>query len=90
MDKSFPVIQNAASGFLWGDYEGLTATADTFYGVFTGQSIGRTTLQLDPIFFRESALPADSGCCPCPKRCFSSRRQRCGPVLGGWRRRLWR
>jgi len=48
-------IGNATSGFLWGDYEGLTAAGNTFYGVFTGQSIGRTTLQLDPIFFRRTA-----------------------------------
>src|SRR5581483_4303061 len=48
-------IATAASGFLWGDYEGLTAVGNTFYGVFTGQSIGRTTLQLDPIFFRRNA-----------------------------------
>jgi len=48
-------IANAASGFLWGDYEGLTAQGNTFYGVFTGQSIGRTTLQLDPIFFTAPA-----------------------------------
>jgi hypothetical protein len=45
-------ILNAASGFLWGDYEGLTAAGNTFYGVFTGQSINRTRIQLDPIFFR--------------------------------------
>jgi hypothetical protein len=48
-------IANAASGFLWGDYEGLTAQGNTFYGVFTGQSIGRSTLQLDPIFFTAPA-----------------------------------
>lgn len=47
---------NAASGFLWGDYEGLTAEGNTFYGVFTGQSTGRTTVQLDPVFFRTSAF----------------------------------
>jgi hypothetical protein len=45
-------LTNAASGFLWGDYEGLTALGNTFYGVFTGQSIGRTVMQLDPIFFK--------------------------------------
>jgi hypothetical protein len=45
-------IFNAASGFLWGDYEGLTAAGSSFYGVFTGQSIGRGRLQLDPIFFK--------------------------------------
>jgi hypothetical protein len=43
-------IQNAVDGFLWGDYEGLTANADTFYGVFTGESINRSVRQLDPIF----------------------------------------
>lgn len=48
--KNYP-----ASGFLWGDYEGLTAIGQTFYGVFTGQSNGRATSQLDPIFFKESA-----------------------------------
>lgn len=50
-------LANASSGFLWGDYEGLTAVGNTFYGVFTGASIGRTTPQLDPIFFKETALP---------------------------------
>ncbi|MGA2687913.1 MAG: sialidase family protein, partial [Candidatus Korobacteraceae bacterium] len=40
------------SGFMWGDYEGLVACQDTFFGVFTGASIGRTHGQLDPIFFR--------------------------------------
>ena len=48
-------IGNASSGFLWGDYEGVTAVGNTFYGVFTGASIGRTTSQLDPIFFQETA-----------------------------------
>lgn len=48
-------IANASSGFLWGDYEGITAHGNKFYGVFTGQSIGRTTLQLDPIFFTAPA-----------------------------------
>lgn len=51
-------LTNAQSGFLWGDYEGLTALGNTFYGVFTGASIGRATAQLDPIFFAESALLA--------------------------------
>jgi hypothetical protein len=50
-------LGNAASGFLWGDYNGLTAHHNTFYGVFTGQSIGRTQAQLDPIFFKEKAAP---------------------------------
>ena len=49
-------ITNANSGFLWGDYEGLTAHGFQFYGVFTGESTGRTTLQLDPIFFSRTAL----------------------------------
>jgi len=47
-------------GFLWGDYEGLTASGKNFYGVFTGQSIGRATIQQDPIFFNESGVPAAS------------------------------
>jgi hypothetical protein len=42
-------------GLLWGDYEGLTAVGNTFYGVFTGASIGRTQAQPDPIFFTEAA-----------------------------------
>ena len=50
-------LANAADGFLWGDYEGVTAAGNTFFGVFTGASIGRTTPQLDPIFFSASALP---------------------------------
>jgi hypothetical protein len=48
-------LPNASSGFLWGDYEGVTAVGCTFYGVFTGASIARTTSQLDPIFFKETA-----------------------------------
>ena len=48
-------LTNAASGFLWGDYEGLTAFGNTFYGVFTGRSMGRTVPQLDPIFFKIGA-----------------------------------
>jgi len=57
-------ISNASSGFLWGDYEGLTAAGNQFFGVFTGQSISRTTKQLDPIFFTEtSAKPT----CPAGK-----------------------
>src|SRR5262249_24817672 len=43
--------------FLWGDYEDLTANGNTFFGVFTGQSIGRTTAQLDPIFFKVAIAP---------------------------------
>ena len=48
-------LSNAFSGFLWGDYEGLTAAKNTFYGIFTGESSGRTVLQLDPIFFRQKS-----------------------------------
>lgn len=49
-------LANANNGFIWGDYEGLTAFGNTFYGAFTGQSLSgaRTTLQLDPIFFTET------------------------------------
>jgi len=47
---------NAQNGFIWGDYEGLTAYGDTFYGVFTGQSINRIPPQLDPIFFRGTGV----------------------------------
>jgi hypothetical protein len=48
-------LSNAASGFLWGDYEGLTAAKNTFYGVYTGESSGRAMAQLDPIFFRQKS-----------------------------------
>lgn len=48
-------LANAYDGWLWGDYEGLTAAKNTFYGVFTGESSGRTTPQLDPIFFRQKS-----------------------------------
>jgi hypothetical protein len=58
-------LANAASGFLWGDYEGLTAIGNTFYGVFTGQSTGRATSQLDPIFFKESAQTNQPPNCSC-------------------------
>ena len=51
-------LANAASGFLWGDYEGLTAVRNTFFGVYTGESTGRTTPQLDPVFFRQKRCPA--------------------------------
>ena len=50
-------LANAADGFLWGDYEGLTALNNTFYGVFTGESSGRNTPQLDPVFFRQKICP---------------------------------
>jgi hypothetical protein len=41
---------------LWGDYEGLVARGPIFFGVFTGSSIGRRRSQLDPIFFKATAL----------------------------------
>src|SRR5262249_34793994 len=50
-------IPNAPDGFLCGDYQGLTAVGNVFYGVFTGQSIGRTVVQFDPIFFTQTATP---------------------------------
>ncbi|HEU5400151.1 MAG TPA: sialidase family protein [Terriglobales bacterium] len=62
-------IANASSGFLWGDYEGLTAVGNTFYGVFTGQSIGRTVLQLDPIFFKVPAFKIMNICKAHPEIC---------------------
>ncbi len=48
-------LDNADDGFLWGDYEGLTAEANTFYGVFSGESIGRARKEMDPIFFTRAA-----------------------------------
>jgi hypothetical protein len=48
-------ISNDEPDFIWGDYEGLIANGNTFYGVFTGESINRTNKQLDPIFFKISA-----------------------------------
>ncbi len=50
------VLVNGTNCFLWGDYEGLTAAGNTFYGVFTGESIGRATPELDPIFFKVDAI----------------------------------
>jgi hypothetical protein len=50
-------LAGAGDCFLWGDYEDVTANGNTFYGVFTGQSIGRTTAQLDPIFFKVPIAP---------------------------------
>ena len=44
------------NAIVWGDYEALTAVGSSFYGVFTGQSIGRAIPQLDPIFFRRDEL----------------------------------
>jgi hypothetical protein len=49
-------LAGADDEFLWGDYEGLTAAGNTFFGAYTGRSTGRTTAQLDPIFFRDSAF----------------------------------
>ncbi len=49
-------LANISDQFLWGDYEGLTAAGNTFFGVYTGRATGRTTAQLDPIFFRDSAF----------------------------------
>ncbi|HEV3088777.1 MAG TPA: sialidase family protein [Candidatus Elarobacter sp.] len=58
MDPSgFPNTQN---GFIWGDYQGLASIGTSFYGVFTGASIGRVTTQLDPIFFKEVELPTSA------------------------------
>jgi len=50
-------VANAANGSLWGDYNGLTAHNNTFYGVFTRQSTNRTSAQFDPIFFNGKATP---------------------------------
>jgi hypothetical protein len=78
-------LTNAASGFLWGDYEGLTANGDTFYGVFTGESLNRAEKQLDPIFFRETALKPGGGdgpgdCCrPCHVTFLRCRPALCRP-----------
>ncbi|HKR63625.1 MAG TPA: sialidase family protein [Thermoanaerobaculia bacterium] len=47
-------LSNGVNGFLWGDYEGLTAAGNFFFGVFTGKSIGRAVVQFDPIFFKIS------------------------------------
>ncbi len=56
------LIDNATDGFIWGDYEGLTSHGNTFYGVFTGQSLPgqRSKVQLDPIFFSVSAEPVQA------------------------------
>lgn len=45
-------LSNGVNGFLWGDYMGLTAAGNMFFGVFTGKSIGRAVVQFDPIFFK--------------------------------------
>ena len=50
-------LANAVPGFLWGDYEGLTAAGHMFYGVFTGLSLGRAAPEMDPIFFKARATP---------------------------------
>lgn len=62
-------IANALDTVLWRDYDGLTAHENTFYGVFTGESIGRTTLQLDPIFFTRSAFRTRNICQFTPRLC---------------------
>jgi hypothetical protein len=63
-------LTNAMSGYLWGDYEGLTAQGNEFFGVFTGASSGRTVAQLDPIFFRAGAGPVFGWLCITqPGRC---------------------
>jgi hypothetical protein len=54
---NFDGINNYVPGFLWGDYQGLTTHDTAFLGVFTGESIGRTVRQLDPIFFRVAMDP---------------------------------
>ena len=79
-------LANASSGFLWGDYEGITAQGNSFYGVFTGQSIGRATVQLDPIFFTAPATQIiwPNICKLHPEICFA------GPIVTNaqrWRRR---
>jgi hypothetical protein len=48
-------LLNAVGNSLWADYQGLTAHGETFYGVFIGESTGRTVRQLDPVFFTETA-----------------------------------
>jgi hypothetical protein len=53
MDLQNIILEDA--DFIWGDYEGLAAAGNTFYGVFTGESIGRSVKQLDPIFFKIAA-----------------------------------
>lgn len=67
-------IANAVGTSLWGDYEGLTVHGNTFFGVFTGQSIGRTTLQLDPIFFTRTAVRFINICQLRPASCVVPKR----------------
>jgi hypothetical protein len=55
MDLQNIILDDA--DFIWGDYEGLSTAGNLFYGVFTGESIGRSVKQLDPIFFKVSAEP---------------------------------
>jgi hypothetical protein len=49
-------LSNGTNGFLWGDYEGLTAVGHRFFGAFTGKSINRANVQFDPIFFSATAV----------------------------------
>jgi hypothetical protein len=49
-------VPNATNGFIFGDYEGLTAQGTMFYGAFTGEGSGRSTTQMDPVFFRETGV----------------------------------
>jgi hypothetical protein len=49
-------LDNADNKFLWGDYQGLTAEGNAFYGVFSGESIGRAKKEMDPIFFTRAAV----------------------------------
>ena len=62
-------INNADSGYLWGDYEGLTASGNQFYGVYTGEGTGRSTRQLDPIFFTASGVQGFAPGCVTARRC---------------------
>lgn len=77
-------IANAASGFLWGDYEGLTAAGNAFFGVFCGLGTGRTTPQLDPIFFTDTAVgpPPDPVLEACLAECRADRDD-CMSRVGG-------
>jgi len=52
--------QQPTNCFYVGDFQGLTAAGNSFYGAFTGQSIGRATLQFDPIFFMRPASSSNA------------------------------
>jgi hypothetical protein len=57
-------LANAADGWIFGDYEGLTAMGTSFYGVFTGQSASyHTPAQMDPVFFKFPATVAPFSIC---------------------------